>query len=400
MKEVIERRTSHSKTFHLNSNKYQCSTTLGPCHYRDSEKQLQDIDLRCRDDRGAYLMDKAPHTVRVAKNSPSYRYTGQLGTISVELVAINDNPMARRELVREAPTGALRRRESLSWQSIALDTDYQIIPTVSGCATLITLHSANAPRKWRWEIIGDDILSPIVGHDANGYPLELLVTRIGEFLDVTWTGRIYDAKRLRKGARSVLPPAYPVTIDPIVNEVIPSNANDAGSVAGFGSSFQANAANILQGYSTVVGSGWSGFRFTTIAIPQGATITAATLTFDISNTFGSPSSRFYADAADNPGVWATTDRMKNITKTAAFAAFAPIVTTNGFTIGATSVVQEIISRTGWSSNNAMRFAGFNQAGIGADNSAAIAALDHATLTEARLDITYTLSAFIPRAMIF
>ena len=55
-------------------------------------------------------------------------------------------------------------------------------------------------------------------------------------------------------------------------------------------------------------------------------------------------------------------------------------------------VQEVIDRTGWASSNDIRFGIFVQA----LKATQFAALEHATGTEAKLDITYTVAGLPPR----
>lgn len=149
-----------------------------------------------------------------------------------------------------------------------------------------------------------------------------------------------------------------------------------------------------------------GYRFPGVAVPQGATIDAAYLSFWGRN---SPNSgihmRMYGDDVDNAAAWSGSDKPSGITQTTAFVVVEP--STDGWAADqfnnsreAKAVIQEIVDRAGWVSGNAMRFAVINNASSAEQNhvsdytnDSAQAAKLHIEYTEAS-GTTYTVTATV------
>lgn len=96
-----------------------------------------------------------------------------------------------------------------------------------------------------------------------------------------------------------------------------------------------------------------GLRFVGVAVPQGATITSATLT--VKRSFAPSGTSFGLGrgvASDNAPDWTTT-RPLSATKTT--ASFTVVETDANYNV--TAIVQEIVSRSGWVAGNALAFAG-------------------------------------------
>lgn len=125
-----------------------------------------------------------------------------------------------------------------------------------------------------------------------------------------------------------------------------------------------------------------GSRFTNITVPNGATITSATLTFSDGGSGAGNCGRIYGGAEDNFSAFGSSHRPSSgITKTTAFVQITA-GTTNSYTV--TSIVAEIIGRSGWASGNAIGFVG--------DGTSAAAAFDKLNNTGTptpTLSITYT-----------
>ena len=142
-----------------------------------------------------------------------------------------------------------------------------------------------------------------------------------------------------------------------------------------------------------------GMRFTTIPVPQGVTIDSATLTIDVYIFRTGASLALKGNDMDDSVAWSTT-RPSQMNQTTASGALP--TTTGSVALDIKAIVQEIVDRGGWSSNNAMGFAFMNLAATGAynahfiDNYHSTAAAD-----EALLDITFTAgggpTAFTPRS---
>lgn len=375
--ELKNKRKPHVKHYQLEGNQYQVSIRKTPFHYNDG-RGLADIDLTPSRSGRNYIFDKCPHTLQVRDNQAQYRFVGTTGTVTVTL----DSVGATKITGTKTPTWDGTR---FLWADIATDVDYEVIPTNSGVQSYIILKSASAAKTIQWSYSGSNIFRPLRGFDAAGLHCQLNTTITTNSVSVTWTGNVGDKKVLRTGGWGTNA-TYPVRIDPSINESIATGADDGETL---NNTQRLGLDTIAMGMSSSY-EYWAGFRFQTVAIPQGSTIDSATITFEKNALQGSPQVRFYADDVDDAAAWATTSRIKNITKTTAFQAWSPTVATGTEAVNVQSIVQEIVDRGGWASNNDMRFGVFDQRATTAQiHFVCVAAVEHATQQEAQLDVTYT-----------
>lgn len=373
MREIVEKRKLHSKTYDLGGGKRRLEVGRRPLHYDDGSGVLVDIDLAPRRDRGHLLVDRAPFSLRIQEDVPRYLYTSRTGRyVEVTLMAQAVKPVSGDTV----------------W-GIGANASYTLRPTPRGCLALLHLLDATAPRVWEWRIVGDrSLLAPITGTDARGQRLELLTTWIGDVLRVEWTGRATSQVWLRRRGKEPIwteNVAYPVAIDPTVNENIVAGGDDVFSVWN-GGSFVLFQDAFSQIYCQIFSSiaYYAGVRFQTIAIPSGSIVNSATLTLR-GTALVSPNINLYGNDVDDAAVWVNPgNRVKNITKTTAVTNISSWNDSADNAIDVTSIVAEILGRTGWVSNNNVAFGFFPISG-----EIDFAALEHATLTEARLSIDYT-----------
>ncbi len=170
-------------------------------------------------------------------------------------------------------------------------------------------------------------------------------------------------------------------------------------MATYSASIAASTDDADQGGSTVDTTGttlnannsnqYIGLRFTSVTIPSGSTITAATLDLDIqSASYDDPDTTIYGDDTDNASTFTTASN--NISGRTATTAS---VTWTASNIGAgvkptpdiATVIQEIIDRAGWSSGNALALI---IKGNGTTSFLRTRAYD-GTGSPAKLNVTYT-----------
>lgn len=141
----------------------------------------------------------------------------------------------------------------------------------------------------------------------------------------------------------------------------------------------------------------SGFRFTGVTIPQGATINSAILDFYSSGTAigTSPLVKFYGNAIDNATTFNTTTE-KPETKTKTTAVVNKTFTSSlwnpatGFgieTVDVATVVQEIINRAGWMSGNALSILAYDNGSVNSTY-VGVSTYDSAMNRGAKLTIDY------------
>lgn len=194
---------------------------------------------------------------------------------------------------------------------------------------------------------------------------------------------------------------------------IAATADDVTELVGLGMLNDGSAGGLGQ----TVSSGWissldtwAGLRFLSVTGPvSGATINSATITLNVTSITGTPNTTFYGYAADSPAAWASPGNLPhNATLTSASVSGPSATGTR--TVDVTSIVQEIVNRSGWASGNNMSFVCDNNTGAGGN--AYWSAEDYvaAGTAEAVLDIDYTngrtvtpgvaslsLSTFAPKA---
>lgn len=148
----------------------------------------------------------------------------------------------------------------------------------------------------------------------------------------------------------------------VINEDLTANADDGREYFGF---FSVDYPGIVQGLYYGSYLTYAGWRFQTIAVPQGATINSATLTPTLRN-FNSPSGwnigRLFGYDTDDAAPWTVGFSgvvPSEIAKTTAFTSLASFTGTGGspVAIDVTAIVQEIVDRGGWASGNDMSFFG-------------------------------------------
>jgi hypothetical protein len=173
---------------------------------------------------------------------------------------------------------------------------------------------------------------------------------------------------------------YPLLLDVNVNETIATGTDD-----GFSNNSTWYSTNVYTYLSNhlVYDPAW---RFQTVAIPQAATIDSATLTINIT-TAGNATGTIYGHNVDDAPSWAhasgnTVDAMA---KTAATAS-ADVTPTGLKVYTVTTIIQEIVNRGSWASNNNLRLGIQATAGT---TTGSIESLENVGTTPAVLDVNYT-----------
>jgi hypothetical protein len=397
MREVEEKRTVRSKTFDLGDGSHRLEVGRLPLHFEKNGK-LHDIDLtpELEPDRKSYAFRNCPYSLKISGDAPAYAYNSTSGKrVSVELVG--------------TPSQAVIDGNLFKWAEVGRDTDYVIQPLPIGCATLLILHTPDSPRTWSWQIKGDmGLIVPLVGRDAAGRRLELVERRDQDAgtIEVEWTGRTIIPRALRRKGLAAWSEdvTYPVLIDPTVNESVGAGADDAYSIwtqSGSLSVFSDAYSGVYFGRNDERPI-YGGVRFQTIAVPNGATINSATLTLRILNVVGQGGTtaniNVYGNDVDDAVAWSDPgNRVKEISKTTAFVTKSSWNNDTDDSVAVTSIVQEIVSRPGWASNNDIAFGLFTNDVAPTVAICAAAAFEHPVLTEPRLSITYNEAGGAPAA---
>lgn len=402
--EIVEQRTMRGKTFDLGNGEFHHSSRLMPAHCKadpnDEKSPWEDIDLTLAETgKNTYGFPNSFYGIAIRSDVVSYTYTSRRGHVTtVSLQSVADARPDYSQMTFEV------EENRFTWH-YAPGVDFYILCRPGYAELFKVLKDETSAKAYEWAVEEDDDDNPerpaqfvrlTAGKDASTATgegaIELLNAVASETKDKgrrtftfreEWTGkvaRVVNAQTRQKAYQ--LDPVYPVVVDATITEHVAADADDG--YEGGGSWFPSgNAFRTGNHYVTYNG----GTRFTTIAIAQGATVSLATLTVNQTFVHGTPGGKIYADNVDSAAAWAAGNRPGGITKTTASTTIAPSGTgTKVYTV--TSLVQEVVNRAGWVSNNDMRFGWISTSTTGYHE--ARWEDYHAVGTaEAVLDITYT-----------
>jgi hypothetical protein len=168
---------------------------------------------------------------------------------------------------------------------------------------------------------------------------------------------------------------WPVVIDAMVSENITAGADDVqenhvlvSGTAISSASLSTGGTKIRMGqgsYTSGGPTGWrmqqGGFRFQTVGIPAGSTVSAATFKlFKAGSSGTSHAFKVYIDQVDDAAAWTDGNLPNGITKFPVGGVGLNLNTSFGspgaiLSAGMTSAVQEILARPGWLGGQDMRF---------------------------------------------
>lgn len=402
--ELPDKRTSHSKVYKLPDGNFHLIQALTPLHYKGASGEWLDTDLTFSADLS---VTSAPYDVTVLPGKIGYEYRSKLGgLITVELVSLGGDS----SFVVPKPTVA---SNNVYWGSVVHGLNMQLVAQPSGVEIFKQINNTAGLMEmvWRVEVSQGSSASfneQTLGSDADGNSLEIatkktLLPSVGTELFL-WhenpTGRVskvVDVTTRKKQWVSV--PRFPLIVDASVSESVVTSTDDAwdgGSYGGFYTNGYVKVGTIGVPQTTKYHGGW---RFQTIAIPNAATITSATLNAE-HHSFSTTGTNtmnidIYGDDVDSAVTWSSGSKPSGITKTTAKGSYYFNNNTDNTAIAfdLTTVVQEIVNRAGWSTGNDMRFATANELGVSQQVRANVESYDAGTTPT--LDVIYASSTDYP-----
>lgn len=377
--EAVAKRNRTSKTFDLGAGVRHLSQAVGPQHYLDGS-QWEEIDLAFQDRAAGLVSDKAACVVTVFKDRIGWRHESRAGGwwAEIELIEV-DGKKPKIKKAKENET-------SILFPDVADGVEIEIVLLREGAEAFKNL---TRPAELAWRITQSAnsqarINTNPKGKDAAGDALEMVASFTDGIYRERWTGRvskIVDLASRRKAWTDKA--ALPVRVDASITEDVVAGADDGHERNGFGWYNVGGVNNFGTISITSLSIFNAGIRFQTLAIPAGATITAASLSLNITSD-GGATGKLYADDVDDAAAWSASNRPSGITKTTATVNINPSGTgIQAFDV--LTVVQEVFGRGGWASGNDVRFGIFRD-GYGA---VAFEAYEAVGTNEPQLDITYT-----------
>lgn len=408
--ELLDRRSVRRKVFQKPDGGVRVVNTVRALHYQDAGAwKSVDIKPKTADGR-TFTTTDTPYILAFDRRALSLTYTSKAGgSVTIKLLQIGG-----------VNVGNFNGQATIAGEDVTLRvaTDLDIVLRVRpfGIEIFKVLHSANAAKALRWQVsyqdkgqINFDLMgtsgldnlnrvTPREGLDVRRR-IEMTHTKSAETVnagvttytvDETFTGRtrLIDVNTMaRTWVNDVV---YPVEIDVTVNEGIVATADD-----GYGMVYAYWRANQSVSKRLTGGGKHAAWRFQTVDIPQGATISSATLTVRVIARLGSGSGTIKGNDVDDAASWAdaSANSPALMTATTANTSYAIPGTTGIKTIDVTSIVQEIVDRAGWTNNNDIRIGFTDVSGFGAVNDYVYFEDYQAAGTdEALLDIEYTTGA--------
>lgn len=387
--EITELRTLRSKTFDLGNGKRRAITRIRPVHVPSSVQAWEaglpftwndpDPEVELRD--GFIQVKNAWYRLQVdIEGQFRYRVVSRRAGMHELIVSLE-------RLNGSNPTLTInpqRQGNRIVFPDVVPGITFILVCKPARVELIKRITSPTAPKDFVWRIArtGNDLVrGRLIGNDnadglerqnetlrkrfKRGLEMQRNIQDLGTIngrqvvlLRERWTGRTFqidDTTRIKTPSTEVV---YPVEIDPDITEPIAADADDGCTT---------NATTWTNEYHYYYGDvlcpyydNWPGWRFTSVAVPQGATIDLANLKLNV-NKAGGPGSLagsfIYADDVDDAAGWSSSSRPNQITKTTAKFTIGTSFNTTGLkTCDVTSIVQEIVDRASWVSGNDIRFA--------------------------------------------
>jgi len=254
--------------------------------------------------------------------------------------------------------------ERLIFPNAAPDLDIEFRLLAARFKTFQMLQSAAAPREFAWRVAGDlpaiaMLSNSVFGVDADKQRLDLTVINADGILREVWSGKtiVRDPVTRIPALSDIV--SFPVVIDPTFNVAVTAGPDDGYTFRTIGAFRDIGYPYVTVGRasssSDQVDGGW---RFNNVVVPQGATISSATLTLNLDHTTGSAASTFFGYATDDAQGWVSYTRTpSSVTRTTASTALAAQTGSGSRAISVTAIVQEIVNRAGWASGNSLSLIG-------------------------------------------
>jgi len=396
-KEIIEQRGERSKVWNLGGNKRRCIVGIKALHYRnnplDTNEQFKEIDLTLLPDKTCH---KTQYDIQVYDDRVGFSYeTKRGGRIDIELQEIGGVAVdyGRVNLVQDG--------NQIFWNNVADDIDIKVMLRSQSAELYKQLRTVTAAKNFKWKVQRWKNSKCNFQENLSGIDSTLKAGHLEVNTDVVldkeeidrnvytfeeeWTGRvsrIVDPETRIKIWQT--DPVYPVVIDLVVNEEVTAGADD-------GIELNASAWYNDAEYMMATKDRHAGIRFASVGVPQGANITSATMKLFVHsycNTDFTPQVVF--SNVDSAPAWTANNRPSQMPNRLGGVGWNPAssLNTDDSIPGLTSPIQTIVSRSGWSSGNAMRCEISEDTKVWGD-AVWFAAHEHATRNPARLDITYT-----------
>lgn len=355
MVEITAKRTERSKTYSLGGNRFAVDTGICPLHYKEDYSDPRslwiDIDPTIQADG---KVSKAPYDLEVYLTGiPGFRYTSKRGgTVDIRLGNLKKTGEILSSVIPSNKSPVLKGNTA-TWAEILPGIDVQVVATPSQAFLRTIIKSADALSLLERKI---DLEYPLVKTDGN-FAIKTHI-RSGDrkafpVSIIEEPGKLIERCDLTNAT-------FPITIDPTVDEQVGANADDGqeepiGVTWNISGDPEYNPDTELGNYTGNTPT--TAYRMQ-LTVPQGATIDVAYMSvrsgYTQSNSFNL---KIMADDVDSAAVWGASPALPS-ERTPTTAKVDWDLSSVSWTEGTfydspsiVSVVQEIVSRGSWASDN-------------------------------------------------
>lgn len=366
--EIVSRRTIRSKTFDMGSGKRRVSVSPRPVHFRDDpvddQEPWKDIDLTIEPISGSITLGM--YGVTILKDGVGYSYQSNIsGRVDVELIEIDGKNVNYNKML------VIFDGNEIFWYDVAKNLELSIFCGVGRVEIWKKLLNSQAPTKFKWRVRQwpgtCEFNAKSDGWDStDGTRCRVEMINTVEpgtptaeydefFYTEEWTGRVGRIVNPTTRVKDWdLNPVYPVTIDASTGDIHITNAVDDGYV-NYQGNWNQNSIYCGKWTGIDADEGDAGFRFRSVGVPTGVTITSATLKMYKSGQANSPTFKLYMDKVANAASFSNNNIPDDFATKIGANTWAPAGGDAWKTFNITSTVQSVIDLTGWTSANNMRF---------------------------------------------
>ncbi|HWB12994.1 MAG TPA: hypothetical protein VG826_27460 [Pirellulales bacterium] len=362
--EITSLRTANSKTWDMGNGVRTAVHSISPVHWADVDGVWQDIDTTL-DETGSPSSTR--YAIAISTNGIGYSDKISGDAVMVALMAIGDTPASQFNITAPAISG-----NRATWSEVVPGVDIYLEALPAGARFHAIIKSPSAPTSFTVQYTQPATLTSTIvdttadGKDAAGLTCQVTETasepttnsegQIVTSVTYSFGGNVKVRDPNTRVASWQPTPTYPVDIDPTVTANIATDNDDGFEKEPYSQWYpSANYWGIGYSFSGAYGPYNPGLRFA-LSVPQGATVSSATLSFYYKSAYGTgtQNAKLYAAAVDNAAAWSNSNRPSTQTKSTHSASLSlphTSGTLTNATVDCTSIVQEQVSRGGWVSGN-------------------------------------------------
>lgn len=405
VRELPEKRTPNGKHFLMPDGSVTAIFSRSLAHYLDEKTGLyEEVDSRFFVDQETTIISvlSAEYKCVVHATGVGFEYVSRNGgSINATLVSVGETRIDKR-----ASYSPVINDDRLVYSGVVAEFDVCLLALGRGMRALHYLHGKEAPKEFVWEFECDEkglghLDDSVVGSDASNRECQVEtvisdpVVRSGltkKTMHAIWSGNVVVVDP-RTRVKSLSSEAFfPVVLDPTFGPIT-DNADDGTEYNNlvWETGLNYGAPNVIDksGFDNYARSYRGCWRFQNVTIPQGSTITSATIDLYFQKRGMTATLRGYA--TDNAAAWTPYTVRPGVIAATSASGTMSAATNGAHSLNVASIVQEIVNRAGWVSGNAlsifakeMTFGGYGNFNFTTDYGSGAS-----VGTEASLTVTYT-----------